>query len=159
MSLTESLAGGLLAAVLAAAAVWFGLRQVRAMRLLRADISLDDIDRRHFALQARRRLVCAVLMGFFAALLVGWFFLAGPVAEVAPADPQEKAVDNPTVRLFLIYWLVALVVLFALLALGVADFMSTARYARRQQRRLSDQQRAALLAEASRFRRRDAERN
>jgi hypothetical protein len=98
-------------------------------------------------------------MFVFAAFLVGWVFMAPtlPRAEEGQAAAEKKPLDehqNARVRLATYYWILALVVLFAILTLACVDFLATARFALRHQRQLQGERRAAIEEEIERLRQR-----
>ena len=150
----------ILAAILLGLAGYFGRRQLRALRGMIGPDELGSGDRRYLRAQAYRRLFCSFLMVVLAGMLIGSLFLDvrsnelfpprnGP--EAAQVDPDEQADFQ---RLFTVYWMVALLVILAMMALAIIDFVAIARYGLSQHRRLQADRRAALEEHVS-HRRRD----
>src|SRR5580700_527021 len=133
----------ILVAILLGVAGYFGWRQVRALRgLLRPD-ELGSGDRRYLRAQAYRRLFCSFLMVVLAGMLSGWLlFLDGRYRELFPPKDGPAAVQMDPVeqedfgRLFTVYWMVVLLVILAMMALAIIDFVAIARYGLSQHRRL-----------------------
>jgi uncharacterized BrkB/YihY/UPF0761 family membrane protein len=149
---------GLIALVVAVAG-FFLWRQFALLRTLRHEEGLAGAERHYLRQQARRRLLNSILMLLFAGLLVGGFFLfpPEPTALEAPAEPDEIAKES--IRLFTAYWILALLVLLAILALAVVDLWATARFGFQHQKQLEQDRRAMLVEEARRLRRRRQEMN
>jgi hypothetical protein len=151
-----------LAAFLVWLSLFFGRRQLRALRATSAPDGPALDERRYLRAQAYRRLFCSFLMLVFAALLVGSPFLDHAYPTVREEVRQLKA-TNPEapltpeqeyyVRLFSVYWIVALLVLLLLLSLAALDFWATARFGLRQHRQLQADQHALLRQEVARHRR------
>lgn len=151
-----------LSGALLALAVYFGWRQVRALRGL-SGRQLADEERRFVRRQAVRRLFCCALMVILAGLLVGTVYLEPEYQELTrqlkernergggaavPDDEKQFA------RFFAGYWIAMLLVLFVLLALAAADFWAVARFGHRQHRRLEADHRAELEQQLARLRHR-----
>lgn len=141
--------------ILLGLAGYFGWRQVQTLRKLAAEPPGDAEDRRYLRTQAYRRLFCSGLMAVFAGLLIGWIFLdqryrniQAQVPQGAAALPEGQLTEEQKdfVRLFSVYWIVALLILLVLVALAAVDFWAIARYGLSQRRRLQEDHRA-LLAE------------
>jgi cytochrome c-type biogenesis protein CcmH/NrfG len=154
--------GAFLVPVLIGVALFFGWRQLRALRSLRTGPELDAADRAYVRSQAYRRLVGSVLLLVLAGLLAGSFFLEAPLQQVhqeraaqtahdpsAPAQAEHK----DFLRQFAAYWIAVLLVLMLLLALVAADVWAIARFGQRHRRQLRDDLRAMLASEVARIRR------
>jgi hypothetical protein len=142
-------------------AVYFAWRQRQTLKSLHTQPNLSAEERRYLRNQAWRRLVCAGLMVVFAGLLAGWFFLEPPVRRLANQGEAAKAADqerplNPDekrlVHQFTFYWIGALLVLMALLALAAMDLWAIGRFGLRQQRQIQADCRAMLESHAARLR-------
>lgn len=159
MDITEQILGAALAALLLGLAVFFGWRQRRTIRTVREDGSLSHADRRYLWQQALRRLCGSALMAAFAGFLIGWLFVGQGLSDLAPAAEQPEAGPMPqhtkdSLRFLTLYWMTALLVLLALLALAVLDLWATARFGMRHRQQLAADRQAALEEEAARLRQR-----
>jgi len=153
-----------LAGLLLGLGCYFIVRQRQALRNLKGDVVLSVEDRRYLEKQAKRRIVNSILMFVFAGFLLGWVFLAPtlPAVEEGQAAAEKKPLDEDQkarVRLATYYWILALVVLFAILILACADFLATARFGLRHQRQLQGERRAVIEEEIERLRQFRRERN
>ena len=149
-------------AVLLGLAAYFGWRQVQTLRKLASQEVGDAEDRRYLRTQAYRRLFCSGLMVVFAGLLVGWIFLDERYREIhAQAQQAQPGAGDGSgttlteeqkdfVRLFSVYWIVALLILLVLVALAAVDFWAIARYGWSQHRRLQADHRALLAEQVAR---------
>jgi hypothetical protein len=151
----------ILVAILLGVAGYFGWRQLLALRGMTRPDELGSGDRRYLRAQAYRRLLCSFLMVVLAGMLVCWlFFLDGRYRELFPPKESPEAAQVDPVeqedfrRLFTVYWMVALLVILAMMALAIIDFVAIARYGLSQHRRLQADRRAVLEEHAS-HRRRD----
>jgi hypothetical protein len=155
MALAEFISGAVLVVVLLGLAGYFIWRQKKTLATLhRSDLGPED--RLYVHKQVRRRLTCSVLMIVFAGMLIGWFFLEPEVRQGAPehqAAAQDARADRANMlRLVTVYWIVALLIVFAILFLAGHDLLATARFGLRLQRQLEAEQRAVLESDASRLR-------
>jgi hypothetical protein len=146
--------GALLVIALLGMAGYYAWRQRHTLRLLR-DPSLSPEDRGYLQGQVRRRMMSSVLMVVLAGMLIAWYFLEGhfgdiqPVAErPAKLEPEQKE----SLRFMMLYWVVALIVLFGILILAALDLVATARFGRRHQRQLEADRRATLERDVASFR-------
>jgi hypothetical protein len=144
--------------VLLGLAGYFGWRQIQALRGLRGQPDLPREDRRYVRRQGVRRLVCCVLMVVLAGMLVGWFFLHPHYREVSlQLDQRAKGEDitpeqRTFLRLFAIYWIAALFMLFMIFVLAAVDFWAITRFGLRHHRRLQADHRAELEEQVARLR-------
>lgn len=162
METTEQVFGAALAALLLGLAAFFGWRQRQTMRTVRDDVTLSRADRRYLWQQALRRLCGSALMVVFAGFLIGWLCVGQGLSDLAPAADQPDAAAMPdsakdSLRFFAVYWMAALLVLLALLALAVLDLWATARYGMRHRQQLAADRQVALEEEAARLRQRRRE--
>ncbi|MCC6421179.1 MAG: hypothetical protein IT429_23330 [Gemmataceae bacterium] len=152
-----------LIAILLALAGVVGSRQLRTLRGLAARPDLSNEDRSYQRRQARRRLTTSVLMIVLAGMLLGYFFLHPAYKDVAAqvegrgqrANPEPIAPEHKAfLRLFVGYWVAALLVLLAILFLAVFDFWAIARHGLSSHRKLQADHRALLQADVERYRQR-----
>ncbi|MCI0640899.1 MAG: hypothetical protein L0Y70_17640 [Gemmataceae bacterium] len=148
MNLPEILLGGALVFGLAVLAIYYARRQFQLLKTIGKDQTLIPEEKRYFYRQIRRRLTCSALMLVLAGLLVGWFF----IAQNLPGPEADEDRRKPILEMVTFYWILALLVLFGILALAGFDFMATARYGLRQRRLLEMEHRAALEMETARLR-------
>ncbi len=153
MNPLELVAGVGLVLVLVGVALFYAWRQLATLRAFRTDMDVAPADRRYLWQQAVRRLFNSGLMLLFAGLLLGGFFFERPhpAAEDAPAIVQSAAKE--ALRMYTGYWILALLVLLAILGLAVIDLWATARFGFRHQKQLELDRRAMLKEEATRIRR------
>jgi heme/copper-type cytochrome/quinol oxidase subunit 2 len=92
-----------------------------------------------------------VLLLILAGMLSGAYLSGGQqelnrIAGLKLQDPpgERTPEDNEFVKSWAIYWIVVLVVLFAVIVIAVADYTATSQYARQQLRRIRDEQRTLL---------------
>ncbi len=160
MGLSEIFFGSLLALALLGLAGYFCWQQQNNQNLLRSQLDLSPEDRQYLKGQVRRRLWCSVLMVILAGQLVGWIFMDDKLRQLQEVplagqevEPAQQAEAREAIRLFVFYWIGALLVLLGVLTLAALDFMATARFGLAKQRELSEARRAMLEMEASRLRR------
>src|SRR5262249_31767357 len=126
MNASEYIFGGALGLLLLGFAGYFAWRQKRTLRSLSDPNMLTPADRLAVPQQVRLWLLCRVVMGALAGSLIGWFFIGGELNEQAPPQPVDgKAEPGVTVRLIMLYVIVALLVLFIIVILAVTDLMAT----------------------------------
>ena len=111
--------------------------------------------------QVRRRLACAGLMILLAGLLGLSFVLEGPAnqlvaqGEAARARGQWEPLDPEQQRFFHLwggFWIVALLVLLAIIVLAGLDLLAIRRYGQRHMRQIQADRRAMIEQEIARFR-------
>jgi hypothetical protein len=150
MNASEYIFGVTLVLLLLGFAGYFAWRQKRTLRSLSDPNMLTPEDRLYVHKQVRRRMLCSVLMVALAGMLIGWFFIGGELNEQAPPQPVDgKAEPGVTVRLIMLYVIVALLLLFIIVILAVTDLMATARFGLRHQRRLENERREMLETQAA----------
>lgn len=140
-------------------AVYFGRRQLQVLRTLRQPHELSVDDHRYFRRQARRRLICSILMVFLAGMLLGTIFFEAELRELSRQMEalRERAVEpagelNDTARWFLVYWILALLLLFAIIMFAAVDVWAILRYGLRHHRQLRAEHRAGLERDVARLR-------
>jgi ABC-type Fe3+ transport system permease subunit len=154
--------GAVLVAALLFLALYYGWRQVVALRRLRRNPDLPDDERRYQHRQAVGRLVNSVLLLVLAALLTGIMaYLETPTqqlinqdAAVAPGEkPPERTPEQRQLVLIWGWWWVAfLVVLLAVVVLAALDLWAIRRWGLRQYRKLQADRRAMIERQAARLR-------
>jgi hypothetical protein len=149
----------LLVVGLVALAVYFGRRELAALRRLRGE-TLPDEEHRYERRKALRRLVSCALMLVLAALLVGLLVYGTEAQELAQEregfDAEDAPAFTPQQKLFLRVWggmwIAFLVLLLVVLALAAVDLWATRVYGLRQYRKLSEDRRAMIQRQANRIR-------
>jgi hypothetical protein len=134
----ELTSGIALAVALFGAAVFFAWRQKGSLQALRGPEVLSPEDRRYHRNQAWRRLACSLVMAVCAGLIAAWFVL----------EDQLKQ----SLEWFAVYWIMVLVLVFAILCLAAFDFLAIARFGLRHHRQIQDDRRAMLESHAARLR-------
>ena len=150
MNFPELLFGILLALALFGLAGFFTWRQFKTRLALARDRTILPDERTYLIRQTRRRLLCSMLMLFFALFLVGWFFIEPDDLKAVPGEDRDKVPF--LVEVLTYYWIAALLVLFGILALAGMDFFATARHGMQQKKLLEVERRTALEIEAARLR-------
>jgi hypothetical protein len=148
-TLALALAGGLLALGLVTGA-W----QVRGLRRLAARPLVPSDERAYLRGKYRRRLLTAVILGVVGALIAGAYLsgmerqadaLAAPRAAAADgAKPEITDDERRFVRLWGLYWIGVLVLVFSLVGLALVDVVATRRYWHGQLRHLREEHQAKL---------------
>jgi hypothetical protein len=135
-----------LSALLAGIAIVSLRYQLRTWRRLRTE-SLASDDRKYIRGVCQRRTINGVLLLILAGMLAG-AYLSGGQQELnriagLPFEDQT-AEDRDFAKSWAIYWIVFLVLLFAVIVIAVGDYTATSLYARQQLRRIRDEQRTLL---------------
>lgn len=143
--------GGLMAIALVGISGFFLGRQRRTLQLLQDHSEWSRQDRQFLHAQARRRIICSILLLVFACFLVGWIFLE-PIW--LPSAEAEVPLDRELVRLAIGYWVVAILVIFLVIIIALVDFWATARFGLLQHRQLVNDQQAQLKDDVARARNR-----
>jgi hypothetical protein len=156
----ELVFGFVLVALLLFLGLFYGRRQVRALRGLNERPALPDEEMRHERGKARRRLVSCVLLLAMAGLLTVVLALAGRADRLAEERKGLSAEEAPALsdeqRAFVRFygWTVVafLVLLMAVVLLAGADLWSTRRYGLKQLRKLQADRRAMIERQVLRMR-------
>lgn len=162
MGWTQIIFGSLLVVALLFLSLWYGVRQVAALRRPRPleEMPLDEW--RYQRSQAWRRLITSVLLLALGLMLIGaLIYLETPAQNLAderaamekegdasPLNPEQRGFA----RLYGFFWLIFLLVLMAVVFLAAVDFWATRRYGLRQHRKIIADRRAMIEREASRLR-------
>jgi cell division protein FtsB len=160
---TELLVESLAILVLLGLAGGFAWQQLRLRRRLgQPGTPLPPAEQAHLRAQVRRRLLGSGMLVLLAGLLAGSFFLEGRLQQVHRERQEQTAHGVPAPvraehRLFLgqftLYWLTALLVLFGLLLVVLADLRATVRFSQQQRRQLNQEWQQTLAQELARWRR------
>lgn len=154
--------GAVLVLVLLFTAVFYLVRQIAALRRLRAaeEMALEEhayLDRR-----ARRRIVMSLLLFLLGVMLAAaLIYLEAPAQQLAenrdalrrhgdetPLNPEQKLFA----RFYTSFWIVFLLILMAVIFLAALDFWATRRYGLQQHRKIIADRRAMIEREVSRLR-------
>ena len=153
--------GLILAAILFLFSVMTIRAQFRLLDELRRTPTMPEEDRAYLRKRARRRVINSGLM-FVLGGLLAWTFLSGNEARAeeigerfhqaqlaAKQDPTlPPAVLSPEEKEFRVfwasYWIVFLLILFAVFTLAITDFWATRRYAVKEMKRIRDDQKILL---------------
>ena len=161
-SLFELIFAGLIVVVLISVAVYYGPRQLQALRNLRTDSESDARDRRYLRAQAWRRLINSALMLFLAALLVGSYIVgqerqateigAKATNQTEPPGSGPGAEQERFLNRYSATWILIGLVLFAILALAFADLWAIRNFGLRHYRKIQADRREVIQREVARLR-------
>jgi hypothetical protein len=155
--------GAVLVAALLFLSLYYGWRQIVALRRLRANPDLPDEERRYQHRQAVGRMVNSVLLLVLAALLTGVMaYLETPTQQLVQqrddavargeAPPELTPEQRHLVRVWGWLWVALLVVLLAVVLLAALDLWAIRRWGLRQYRKLQADRRAMIERQAARLR-------
>lgn len=155
--------GVVLILVLIFTAILYTVRQIQALRRLRAAEEMPLEERDYSRSRARRRLVMSLLLFLLGILLTGaLIYLEGPAHELAEERaaqrqqgelPPLNQEQRELARLYLVFWIVFLLILMAVVFLAALDYWATRRYALHQHRKINADRRAMIEREIARVRR------
>lgn len=162
MAWTQIIFGVILVLVLLFVAVLYIVRQIVALRWLRAAEEMALEERAYLHGRARRRLVTSLLLFVLGVMLAGaLIYLEAPAQQLAdnrdamrqqgdatPLDEEQRLFA----RSYLIFWILFLLILMTVIFLAALDYWATRRYALRQHRKIIDDRRAMIEREVSRLR-------
>ncbi len=161
MGITQTIFGVSLVVMLLFLGGYYAWRQVRNLRALKVlELAAPD-DRRDARRQAWRRLINSGFMLLFAGLLVGSFFLESRAQELAEfanaarAQGEEPVFDEEQRafgQLYRGYWLVSMLVFFAIVVLAAVDVWAIRRTGNRLRRQLQEERRAMIEEQLARLR-------
>jgi hypothetical protein len=158
---TQIIFGVVLVLVLLFVAALYGVRQLLALRRLRAAEEMALEERDYLYRRARRRLLMSLLLLLLGGMLAtALLYLETPAQRLADQREVQEQGDppplNPEQRLFArfytSFWIVFLLVLMAVVLLAAIDFWATRRYGLSQHRKLVADRRAMIERELSRLR-------
>lgn len=154
--------GAVLVLVLLFVAVLYIVRQVLALRRLRATEEMALEERVYLHGRARRRLVTSLLLLLLSVMLsIDLVFLEVPAQRLADqrAKLQQQSDSSPFneeqrsfARVYGWFFVLFLLVLMIVVFLAGLDYWSTRQYGLRQRRKLLDDRRAMIEREVSRLR-------
>jgi hypothetical protein len=146
-------------------AAYFARRQWQTLRSLRTDTEQSPEDRAYHLAQAWRRLIGCALMLAFAGMLAGWYVLGlsrqaeelrqeGRDAAVVQEEPAGEFTPEQrrVYRLVSAYWIIAILLLMAMVALACSDIWAIRRYGMRHLRRIQSDRKAAIEKEIAAYR-------
>ena len=143
---------------------YFARRQWQTLRSLRADSEQSLEDRAYHLAQFWRRLLGCALMVAFAGMLAGWYVFGlheqadtlrqqGREAAQQDAPAGEFTPEQRRVyRLVSGYWIVAILLLLAMVTLACSDIWAIRRYGMRHLRRIQTDRKAAIEKEIAAYR-------
>lgn len=155
--------GAVLVLVLLFTSILYIVRQIMALRRLRAVEEMALEERTYLHSRARRRMVTSILLLLLGVMLAGGMvYLEEPAQRLAdnqaakeqsgdttPLDPEQKLFA----RLYGAFWILFLLVLMAVIFLAALDYWATRRYGLHQHRKIIADRRAMIEREVSRLRR------
>lgn len=154
--------GVALVLVLLSVAILYIVRQIVALRRLRASEEMAVEERVYLYGRARRRLITSLLLLLLGVMLAGALISLEPQAQrlVEEQEAKEQQGDatplNPEQSLFarfwLSFWILFLLILMAVVFLAALDYWATRRFGLRQHRKIIDDRRAMIEREVSRMR-------
>ena len=124
--------GLIIAALLVVLGTGAGSRQLRAMRRVRAEPFMPEVDRRYFRGQGRRRLIASALLVVIG-LMIAIYYLSGMDTRMDELGEKRQhgpltQLDNDFAKLVLAYWIGVILLLGLVLAVAVFDFWATRVY-------------------------------
>jgi len=141
-------------AVLIGLAGYFGVQQWRSIRRLKQAENLHPEERRYQRRHAGRVFICCLLMIMVAGMVGGWYVLGlersavqlGQEANVEAEDPDHILNPNQQRSLwfFTVYWVLAILLLLAMVYVAFMDLWAVRRFGLRQMRQLQADRRAML---------------
>lgn len=154
--------GAVLVLVLLCTSILYIVRQIAALRRLRAIEEMPLEERAYLHSRARRRIITSLLLFVLGVMLAGALvYLEAPAQRLAdvqeareqqgdttPLDPEQKFFA----RLYGTFWILFLLVLMAVIFLAALDFWATRRYGLHQHRKIVADRRAMIEREVSRLR-------
>jgi hypothetical protein len=158
---TQIVFGAVIVAILVGMASFFAWRQIHALRSLPGTVDISPDDRRYVVHQAWRRLTCSILMVVLAVLIASSFFLEGPAnvlveqgqaAKQQGIAPQLDPAQRQFLDLYRNFWLIVLLILFAIIMLAAWDYFAIRLYGQRHYRQIQDDRRAMIENELARLR-------
>jgi uncharacterized membrane protein YjgN (DUF898 family) len=160
---TQIIFGVVLVLVLLFVAILYIVRQIIALRRLRASEEMPVEEHAYLYSRARRRLVTSMLLFLLGVMLASALvYLEVPaqrIVEEQEAKEQQGDMTPPAsekrgfLQFYTSFWLLFLLILMAVVFLAALDYWATRRYGLRQHRKIMDDRRAMIEREISRLRR------
>jgi len=154
--------GAVLVLVLLFVAILYIVRQVFALRRLRAAEEMSLEERAYLHGRAQRRLVTSLLLFVLGVMLAGaLIYLEAPAHRLAEEQAAKKQQGDTTplppemqkfAQFYGWFWILFLLILMAVVFLAALDYWATRRYGIRQHRKIIDDRRAMIEREVSRLR-------
>lgn len=122
-----------LAAILFALGIGTALRQQRNLRILHARAHVPSDELTYLRRQARRRLLMAAMLVAIGGLIAG-SFLSGMEAQATELGDRKRGGVPPDedernfVKFYGVYWIVVLLLVFAIVCVAMHDMWATRRY-------------------------------
>ncbi len=162
MGWTQIIYGVVLILVLLFVAVLYTVRQVAALRRLRAAEEMALEERAYLHGRAWRRLVTSLLLFLLGVMLAAALvYLEAPAQRLAEEQAAKEQQGDTTplapeqrefARFYAWFWIFFLLILMAVVFLAALDYWATRRYGIRQHRKIIDDRRAMIEREVSRLR-------
>jgi hypothetical protein len=159
---TQIIYGVVLILVLLFVAVLYTVRQVAALRRLRAAEEMALEERAYLHGRAWRRLVTSLLLFLLGVMLAAALvYLEAPAQRLAEEQAAKEQQGDTTplapeqrefARFYAWFWIFFLLILMAVVFLAALDYWATRRYGIRQHRKIIDDRRAMIEREVSRLR-------
>jgi hypothetical protein len=140
--------------VLIGLAGYFGWQQLRAIQRLKQTENLHPEDRHYHRLHAGRVFICCVLMIMVAGMVGGWYVLGlasnlGELGHQAAGQPVNSdqhldAAQKRSLTFFTVYWILAILLLLAMVYVAFMDLWAIRRFGLRHMRQLQADRRAML---------------
>jgi NADH:ubiquinone oxidoreductase subunit 3 (subunit A) len=144
----------MIVAVLIGLAGYFGIQQWRTIRRLKQSENLHPEDRRYHRRHAGRVFICCVLMMMVAGMVGGWYVLGLERSAAELGREASGEVESPDHALnpnqqrslwfFTVYWVMAILLLLAMVYVAFMDLWAVRRFGLRQIRQLQADRRAML---------------
>jgi hypothetical protein len=154
--------GAVLVLVLLGTSLLYIVRQIVALRRLRAAEEMALEERAYLHSRARRRIVTSILLFLLGVMLAGALvYLEVPAQRLADEQAAKEQQGDTTpltsesrlfAQIYLWFWVLFLLVLMAVVLLAALDYWATGRYALRQHRKIVADRRAMIEREVSRLR-------
>lgn len=162
MGWTQIVFGTVLVVVLLFVAILYAVRQIVALRRLRASEEMPPEERAYLLGRARRRFVASILMFLLGIMLAtALVCLEEPAERLAQERAEQERQGDRTplsdeqrffARLYTVFWIAFLLILMIVVFLAALDFWATRRFGLGQQRQISTDRRAMIEREVSRLR-------
>lgn len=154
--------GAVLVLVLLCTSILYIVRQIAALRRLRAAEEMSLEERQYLHSRARRRILTSILLFLLGVMLAGALvYLEAPAQRLADEQAAREQQGDTTplapeqklfARLYGSFWILFLLVLMAVIFLAALDFWATRRYGLHQHRKIVADRRAMIEREVSRLR-------
>ncbi len=150
----EQILAVVIVTVLVGLAGYFGWQQLRAIKRLKQMENLHPEDRLYHRMHAGRVFICCILMIMVAGMVGGWyvFGLEDNLGELrfqaadqpANSDQHLDAAQKRSLTFFTVYWILAILLLLAMVYVAFMDLWAVRRFGFRHMRQLQADRRAML---------------